>query len=722
MAARRERGGNERGRAHDASWRNPPTASRSSLALTPAVTDPNRRPGMDDRLIQVRPPSPTPSCLRVLNPDAWFLQELRATRHQLNAHLLELRDELSRVRASMQRAAPPQLVVQDELGRYSDGRPVANQLAVGQGSSPRRLPSPMGSPTLLPSPTSPRAASTLHLPPGPRFPLNPTAGRSGTPSTSSPPPPSSALADLLELVQDERAPAGRAFEPARATRGSVRLLSRGPDGSQAAGPSNGSTADAWVIPIYPFSEARAEAIMVAQPAQGPSVETRIAGSVPEATGPGSLTTRRTSETRTRFPQSGSAAVSLLFGSGARDGPWGDDPESDARRNVGDLRAAFLPRTVNIPPISSERGQANSTVGSDDGSAAVSGSNRSRPRPTPPPGASSYASGSRPPQRQPSLTAGELDPNGETFDRLQSALPAHTASGARQTPIEPSVWTLLPVRPPLLSSFPPFPIETVSPSSAPAFGAPSFDRDSSEAQRRFDRTSGLLEDLQQRRERLRFNIAALRGSGSRDLPGVDDSSSVSDDPQPTVAPGNLRPPEQSTPVSSPALQHRSVSARLLEALGGEGLGDIGRRLAREERENAVAGSQWDGWASFTGTSSWDDADGPPATGGIRSSPPTVPTDADLRNAPRRTRSVLRAYLQQGSAPSADLEARLLRAEQEDAARATRLPPSQEAGGSRLPASSRRNAPWLLGDGGSQTSTTETRSGDEARFWVRSPCST
>jgi hypothetical protein len=219
----------------------------------------------------------------------------------------------------MQRAAPPQLVVQDELGRYSDGRPVANQLAVGQGSSPRRLPSPMGSPTLLPSPTSPRAASTLHLPPGPRFPLNPTAGRSGTPSTSSPPPPSSALADLLELVQDERAPAGRAFEPARATRGSVRLLSRGPDGSQAAGPSNGSTADAWVIPIYPFSEARAEAIMVAQPAQGPSVETRIAGSVPEATGPGSLTTRRTSETRTRFPQSGSAAVSLLFGSGARDG-------------------------------------------------------------------------------------------------------------------------------------------------------------------------------------------------------------------------------------------------------------------------------------------------------------------------------------------------------------------------------------------------------------------
>lgn len=620
----------------------------------------------------------------------------------------------------MQRVQP-QLVVSDELGRSSNALSGNNQTAQARG------PSPTGSSALLPSPSSsPRAASTLHLPPGPRFPLNPTASRSNTLVMGSPPRLPSPLAsdDTLQLIQDEQSSDVRAFEPSRATRGSVRLLSRGPD-STSSSSSRTAASDAWIIPVYPFSESRGEAVQVTRPAS----ENRTAAGVAESAEMNSATTRRTSAaraSRTAFLQPGSAAASLLLGSGGGGGGMRDrlrlvDQESDAGRIVGNLRAAFLPHTVNIPPVPSERAQENPDLGDDESSAWL-GPSRSRPLPNPSSGASTYASSSTLPAAGPLLTAGELDPNGENFDRSATRLPHHLGGysipggDAEAILSEPSVWTPLPVlapSTPSLVSPPHFSIETVPPS----FGAPGFDRDSPEAQRRLERTSGLLEDLQQRRERLRYNIAALRAATAVDPPGDEALASVSNEREgPTVRVNNLRPPEQSTPAGSPARQHSSVSSRLLEALGGEGLGDIGRRLAREERENEVAGSLWDGWASYTGTSSWHADEPPDDLGvGVQASPPTAMTRADARDELQRTTSVLRPrFLHEGS-PRANLEEHLRSAEQEDAARATRESLIVRAGRDHSTPGSRRNAPWLLGDG---RPSTETRTGEEARFWVRS----
>lgn len=650
----------------------------------------------------------------------------------------------------------------------------------------------------------PRAASAsavaadaaLHLPPGPRFPLNPTSSRLGPSSTGAPAPRSpreSSYRNLLRLLSDGVPPGpDREFDPSRATRGSVRLLSRTPDGAQLSAstdrPDQGP--DGWAIPVYPFDSARGGSDFgnhlhlpaLGRPSATASSSNRTAAGVPESSAEPS-TTRRPSNARPQggvgFVRPGSAAASLLLGS-VWEGPPGQPV--DARRSVDNLRAAFLPRTVNIPPPSPGGAHIAPGLGQNEGTSSV-GRGLGRPRPNPPPGTASReypyrhlsseerGHTSRLPPRPMTAAAGELDPNGETL-RFDGPGPLPTfdrrepSTDSEQLPVEPSVWSTLPTLPPTPN---PSRIETFGTSASPDFGAPGFELESRDAHRRLERTSGLLEDLQQRREHLRSSVASLQNEPSSAALSVEDrrrqldrsadlletlrlrreasearaaagptgndgsgaQSYYEDLTAARQARANLRPPEQSTPVGSPAQPLRSVSSRLLVALGGgDGLGDLDQRTARAERERA-AGGDWDGWASYTnlGTGAvefegaWVAPGGSRSPSQRRSSPGwsvVVAPEADPAAAPGRTRSVLRAYLQQGDAPPAGaaVDAVLRRAEQEDAeqaiARSRMASPPSVARRDR-PGGSRRNAPWLLGDG-DQDLRTDTRSGEEARFWV------
>lgn len=634
--------------------------------------------------------------------------------------------------------------------------------------------------------------SAAGLPPSPywlpRFPRQPTlttmAGLSPSPRDTS-----------ISLPQEDDSPEGyrepptREFDVDRSTRGSVRLLSStqprplsSSNTNTLLSPSSSTDSrpdqrrEGWSISWGPGPSSSSSSSPTQQrrtelPSSSTSPSSRPPTRSTAAGEDDSATTRRTSNLRS-VGSSGRESTtnrvpSLLFGtigdlSSSSSGEGGVERRDRLRRTVDNFRAAFLPRTVNVPPprqegLSDRPGlglyeRPLPTSNGQDDPPRVDRLGEGRPRPDPPREVINdggprppfllpvYASGetirrSGPFDSPQNGMAGELDPNGEAFlanlpppPPLPPTAARSTSSSDRREPSssteteqvssEPSVWSTLPLLPPT-----PIPdrVESFSSPPTPPFGAPSFDRASTESQRRMERTAGLLEELEERRERLRTTIDQLSLETDRRRQAAErEFSRLTADSTTTGVGGggregrrreeNLRPPEESTPVGSPALPHRTTgtpSARLLSALGPDGgLEEVQRRIEREmERERGRtnpservtrsirAGGEWEGWGGSTSGSSV-------AREGVWRLTANATTDERGQGETLRRVRETNEYLRRRGA---------------DGPSATRERSAQvwRSGGDE-PTTSRRNAPWTIGDGAARG--TATRSGQEARFWV------